>query len=143
MPHVTNKIEHGPLTFDCGEDTIIGGRLVEVKSDGTIKHTTANTKKCVGVAIDDARPLDGQSVDGYNVTAAIIRSETAVGYRGVWRLEFSAAADCGDLLVADADGKVTPYTSGTTTFDQVIGMCIEAGGVLINKRGRVLLRIAS
>lgn len=141
MPHITNKMEHGPLTFDCGTDTIIGGRLVELKTDGTIKHTTAGTKKFIGVAIDDAMPLAGQAVDGYNVSANIMHSEVAVGYRGVWRLEYAAAAACGDWLVAAADGKVTPYTSGTSTFDQIIGRCVEPGGVLINKRGRTLLTI--
>lgn len=140
MPHITEKFAHGPVTYDVGTDTVIGGRLVMLEADATIIHTTLNTNKCVGVAVDDAKPLSGQVVDGYHATAAIVRSQTAVAYRGVWRLEFSVAATAGDRLVADAAGKVRPWTAGTTTFDQVIGMALE--NVLINKRGKVLLMIA-
>lgn len=139
MPHITAKFEHGPVTYDVGTDTVIGGRLVMLEADATIKHTTLNTNKCVGVATDDARPLSGQAVDGYNVTSAIVRSQTAVAYRGVWRLEFDTAAVAGDRLVAAADGKVRPWTAGTTTFDQVIGRALE--NVLINNRGKVLLML--
>lgn len=139
MPHRTMKFEHGPLTYDVGVDTVIGGRLVEIKTDGTIKHTTAATKRCVGMAQDDAKPLTGQAVDGYTVTSAIVRSSTAVAYRGVARLLYAAAASCGDLLVAAADGKVIPFADATHTFDQVVGRCIEGGGVLIDTLGRSMI----
>jgi hypothetical protein len=143
MPHVTCVLEHGPEAFhDCGTNTIIGGRLVMPDAaTGYIKHTTAATTKCLGVATDDAGPLAGQSVSGYDVTSAILPSETAVAFRGVWKLEFSVAAAFGDLLVADADGKVKPYTAGTSTFDQIIGKCVERSGVLINTRGKVRLTL--
>lgn len=139
MPHVTERFGTGPVTYNVGVDTVIGGRLVEVKTDGTIKHTTAATKKCVGIATDDAKPLTGQSTDGYNVSAAIIRDDVAVARIGVYPLIFSVASGNGDFLVADADGKVKPQTVGTTTFDQIVGRCVEKGGVLINTTGLVAL----
>lgn len=139
MPHRTIKLEHGPVTYDVGVDTVIGGRLVEIKADGTIKHTTAATAKCIGMAQDDAQPLTGQAVDGYNVTSAIVRSSTAIAYRGIARLLYAAAAGCGDRLVAAADGKVIPFAGGTHTFDQVVGRCLEPNGVLINTLGRSII----
>lgn len=147
MPHITQKMEAGPLTFNVGTNTVVGGQLVMVDGSTTfIKPTTANTTKCLGVALDDAKPLAGQVVDGVigvqgggGVTANIVRPDVAVAYCGVYRLTYSVAANFGDPLVADAAGKVKPYTPGTTTFDQIVARCVEPAGVLINTRGRTLL----
>lgn len=143
MPHLTQKLATGPFTCNCGPNTIIGGRLVmpDTVNLGMVIHTTLATTKCLGVALDDAIPLSGQTVDGYAVTAAIIRSEFAVAWEGIYWLDFSVAATFGDLLVADAAGKVRPYTAGTSTYDQIIGRCVEPKNVLINTRGRVRLAI--
>lgn len=142
-------MEAGPLTFDVGLNTVVGGQLVMVDgTTGTIKATTSGTTKCLGVALDDAMPLAGQATDGTvgvqgggGVTAAIIRHNVAVANQGVYRLTYSVAAAFGDWLVADTAGKVKPYTAGTTTFDLIVGRCVEPAGVLINTRGRTMLTI--
>lgn len=148
MPHITQKMEAGPLTFDVGTNTVVGGQLVMSMTGGFIAPTTSATTKCLGVALDDAKPLAGQAVDGTvgvqgggGVTSAIVRSTTAVASEGVYRLTYSVAAAFGDLLVADTAGKVKPYTAGTTTFDQIVGRCVEPLGVLINARGRTRLEL--
>lgn len=142
MPHVTEKFGDGRPTYNCGVNTIVGGRLVMPDgTTGNIIHAALNTKLCLGVATDDALPDGSQTTSGYNVTSAIIRPDVAVARVGIYRLWYAANCAFGTFLVAAANGYVTPYTSGTSTFDQIVGRCDEPGGVVIatNVRGRVRL----
>jgi hypothetical protein len=148
MPTMTQKFEKGPLTFNVGPNSVIGGRLVmpDTGNPGTIIHTTLNTTKCLGVALMDAMPLSGQTVDGFAVTSAIVRPDVAVATEGVYRLWASAAINFGDRVVADASGYIKAYTAGTSTFDQIVGKCVEPGGIAapisgVNQRGKILLDI--
>lgn len=145
---MTQKFEAGPLTFNVGPNTIIGGRLVmpDTGNAGTIIHTTLNATDVLGVALMDAAPLSGQTVDGFAVTSAITRPDVAVANEGVYRLWASGAIGFGKRVVADANGYVKQYTAGTSTFDQIIGKCVEPGGIPapisgVNQRGKILLDI--
>ena len=142
MPHVTEVWGTGRPTYNCGANTITGGRLV--MPDGTtgkIIHAAANSKLCLGVAVDDAVPDGSQTTEGYNVTAAIIRPDVAVARYGVYSLTFAANCPFGSFVVCAANGTVTPYTSGTSTYDQIVCRCVETGGVVIATKvtGRVAL----
>lgn len=148
MPSLVQKFEKGPLTFNCGPNTITGGRLVmpDTGNPGNIIHTTLNTPNCLGVALLDAAPLSGQTVDGFAVSSAIIRPDVAVANEGVYRLWASAAIPFGSYVVADANGYVKAYTAGTSTYDQIVGKCVEPNGISapisgVNQRGKVLIDI--
>lgn len=133
MPAVTNLFEHGPITYPVSASTS-GGQLVEAVSGGTVAPAAAGSVVVLGVAVKNAEPSDAgaTSTTAYGadvVDASWPRDEVAVAYRGVFRVTYAAAAAFGDLLVAAANGQVTPYTAGTTTFDAIVGRCVEPGGV--------------
>lgn len=145
MPTAVERFRDGPITYNVGTNTVIGGRLVMPDgTTGTIKHATAGTTLCLGVAKMDARPEAGQATEGYAVTSALIRPDVAVARAPhVYDLTFTANCGWGVHVVCAADGKVTPYTPGTSTFDQIVGKCIEPKGVVVATKvtGRVELYV--
>lgn len=144
MPHIVEKFKLGPVTYNVGTNTVIGGRFVvpdTVAGDGTIMHAgSAGATDVIGVALDDAQPLAGQSTSGANVSAAIVRPEVDVAHVGVFRLEYAATASFGDLLVTSDDGRVQPRAA--ETFDAVVGRCVEPEGVaLAGDRGKTRVSV--
>lgn len=147
MPAVTNLFEHGPITYTVSASTS-GGQLVAAQSDGTVAPAAADSTAVLGVAVKNAEPSDAgaSSTTAYGedvVDVSWPRPEVAVAYRGVYRVTYAAAASFGDLLVAAASGQVTPYTAGTSTFDQIVGRCVETGGVAAaGDRGKTMIGTA-
>lgn len=144
MPHIVEKFNGGPVTYNVGTNTVLGGRVVipdATAADGTIMHANADgVLNAIGVALDDAEPLAGQTTSGSNVTAAIVRPEVAVAHQGVYRLEFAGAVGFGDLVVAAADGRV--QARAAETFEAVVGKCIEPEGVAAaGTRGKVRVSV--
>jgi hypothetical protein len=80
-------------------------------------------------------PLLDQSILGFSVPV----------YNNVdINVQYAATAQFGELLVAAANGAVTPYTSGTSTFDKVVGRCTQPGGVTVSSGtvlGRAFIRV--
>lgn len=87
----------------------------------------ANAVNVIGVAMNDAQPYNslvdtttGQTpVMAYPVADRV----TVVNHCEV-NVTYAAAATCGEKLVAAANGQVTPYTAGTSTFDEIVGYCL-------------------
>lgn len=74
--------------------SIIGGRVIQVAGNGTIKHADAASTSTLGVAGFDAKA--GDVVTTYS--------------GGVQRPVASGAIAAGDVVAAAADGKVAKYT---------------------------------
>lgn len=131
---------HGPETYQVS-GAVTGGQLV-VPDGQQITVAAAGATDVLGVAVQDADLASNQNTSGTNVTAAIDRQEVAVAYRGVYRLTFDGAgsgAAFGALLVAGASGTVDAYTAGTSTYDAIVGKCVEPAGATAGNEARVRL----
>jgi hypothetical protein len=137
MAAVVVKYENGPVTFTASAP-VLGGRVVKADGSGGVIHSTAGAVNFFGVAQTDAAAT-GLTHDGPNITTVHSPTEVAVIMRGAVRCEFTADCAAGALVVCAADGKVTPYTPGTSTFDQIVGRCLAAVDVSENPRGLVFV----
>jgi hypothetical protein len=138
---------HGPPTVEVAVAVTKGQGLEwDTANPGKVKPWTAGATRLVGIAHTDAAPAAANAVNNFaplpRVTAAQVGpTETRVTY--------AAAAAAGDLLVAAADGKVTPIAApgGTyaaadiTNTRAVVGRCTEPAGVAAGAVGRCRLYI--
>jgi hypothetical protein len=149
--------EKGPLTFSAtttaNSGLIKGGQLVEADgTTGRIRVAQANSVRCLGVAMGDASPSDYSNADtadswGNNITNFHFPpNEVAVAYQGVFRLTVPSAVttiDNGDLVKCAALGLVVRHSQGgAATFDQIIGRCVEPGGIAAGGTGKILISLA-
>ena len=154
MPGLLQTFDTGPLTFSAttvaNGGNIKGGMLVEPDgATGRIKPASANSVKCLGVAMGDASASDYANADttdtwGNTVVNAIYPpNETAVAWQGVFVLKVAAATaavNLGDLVKCAANGEVQLSSQGgAATFDQVIGRCVEPAGIAAGATGRIML----
>lgn len=140
--------ERGPLSFSANVN-ITGGLLVEPDSTtGRIKPATAGTVACLGVAMGDASAVNYANADttdawGNNITNFHFPpNEVAVAYQGVFRLKAFGAITFGQLVVSGlnvvgTNGIVVPRVA--QVLDQVIGRCVEPGGIADGAEGKILL----
>lgn len=134
MPGSYPTLQLGPATYEVSA-TVTGGQLVMVDgTTGKVKPTTGQVAVVLGVALNDAVPAGSGSQLNY----ATARKEVSVAY-GPAEVVLTAAANIafGQKVVAAAAGQVTPGT--TPTFDQIVGICTEPGGILSGATGRVRL----
>lgn len=143
MSAVTNIFEQGPISYQVSE-SVTGGQLVEpdTSNAGMVHPAAAGSVTVLGVALSDAEPNndDAESTTSYGAhftDASWPRPEVAVAYRGVFRLTAGSDLDFGELVVAKASGAVTAYTAGTSTFDAVVGRCVEPAGVTSGSKGKI------
>lgn len=152
MSGVRPYLCEGPETYEVSA-AVTGGQGVEPDTSagnaGKVKPWAAGTVKGLGVAETDAQPSTntfGSGSTGYGsafVDVSVPSNETAVRGDGVYYMTYAAAANFGDLLIAAANGQVTTYTNATTsTYDKVIGRCVEPLGVGVGASGRVRLLLA-
>lgn len=147
MPGVLHTFDKGPLTFSANVN-ILGGMVVEPDgTTGRIKPATAASTKCIGVALGDAAAYNyapADSTDAWGNSIANMNpfppNETAVAFQGVMKLKAAGAIAFGDLVIAAANGEVA--TIGAGTFAQVIGRCVEPGGIASGARGKINLSMA-
>lgn len=155
MPGIRPVFEKGsPLTF--GATTVAnGGNMkagIMVEPDGTtgkIKPATAGTVKCLGVLVtntaasnygvtDGADAWDNPVIDNshqYPVQAAVAAS-------GVWKLKVTGAVAFGQRVKCGANGSIVPDSAGgAATLGQLIGQCVEPGGIADGARGRIRLGV--
>ena len=145
MAGIRPVLEFGPLSFSANVN-INGGQLVEpdAGNPGFIKPATAATTKCLGVAHGDAAGLPAPnktSSDAWgNPTymAHVPPNEVAVAIHGVWRLTASGAIPFGNYVVCGANGVVVDG-GATPNALQVVGRCVEPGGIADGARGKILL----
>lgn len=141
IPQVTKQ---GPRTYTPVEP-ILGGQLVEARaagaiagqgaSGGPIGVAAAGSLKVVGVALTDAQApsalvttpvvVNGRPVLG----AAPLPTSVAVAYGGIEvPVTYVAAATFGDLLIAAANGQVTP-AGAAPDARSIVGRCTAPAGV--------------
>jgi hypothetical protein len=132
------KFKHGPVSYQVAS-AVSGGQLVMPNSttagDVKVKAATAAATTVLGVAATDAAPLTEPALptgtDDNNplLESSALMPNTAVYNHVVINVTYTGAANFGELLVAGASGQVTAYTAGTSTYDTVVGRCVQPGGV--------------
>jgi hypothetical protein len=107
---------------------ITGGQLCIVTSVSgvdTVEVAGANALNVMGVALIDA--TTDALIASANAAGPIVgwpeADRVTLGCHGIFPVTYAANATAGVLLVAAANGQVTPYTPGTSTFDQIVGRC--------------------
>lgn len=86
---------------------------------------TANSTAVLGIAMHDALPY-GSILSAIPILAVPGNDRLTIGAHGEFDVVYAANATIGVPLVAAANGQVTPYTAGTSTFDQIVGYCTES-----------------
>jgi hypothetical protein len=134
LPHV----KMGPVNKQVAT-LIFGGQLVQPNTqayggtDYTVTPATAASVSVLGVAGKDANVVSTQTgaANTYGepqIDISILDDYTSVYYGGIdilcW---YSAQCYEGALLMAGANGTVTPFTG--TTYSQIVGRCTINGGV--------------
>ncbi|QDQ93712.1 hypothetical protein FND50_25115 [Rhodococcus sp. WB9] len=143
IPQIT---QGGPKTFTPNE-VVLGGQLVETIDNGRVKPAAAGSFRVVGVALTDGQsPETAQGGTTYDsigrpiINAMPIPTAVSVAYGGTeTRVTYSAAAKCGEKLVATAAGTVGP-AGATPDARTIVGICTQPGGVAAAGVG--LIRIA-
>lgn len=134
MSGVLPVLWDGPDTCEVSA-AVTGGQLVEVDgSTGKVKPASAGSKTVLGVALEDGQPAGSAPTNPVNTSWP--PAQISIADDVDIRVTYAAVATYGVWLVAAANGQVTPYTSGTSTFDQVVGRCTEPAGVAAGATGR-------
>lgn len=128
--------KQGPATFTPADNAAVtGGHLVEAVAPDRVQLAGAASVKVLGIAvIDGIAPEDlvltPTTVNGRSVlNTAVLPTKVSVVYGGMEApCEYAAAAAFGDLLVAAANGTVTP-AGATPDARTLVGRCTEPGGV--------------
>lgn len=117
--------QDGPITFPVAS-AVAKGQLVmpDSTTPSSVKVATAGSTNVLGVAMKAAVNAGGTGSQS-DTDRAGIGPTTSVALSGVVRVTFASAANPGDMLVAAANGAVTKYTAGTSTFDQVVGSAMS------------------
>lgn len=143
MSNATMRTMQGPQPFEVAE-LVIDGQVVEARADGLVGVAAAGSNRVVGVAVTSGIQEGGnttvtQDAVGRPIVNAMPLPKTvsvAGGGIEVSGVKFAAAAQFGDLLIAAANGTVTP-AGAAPDARQVVGRCTSPGGVAANARGRV------
>lgn len=148
MPAIPQVTKTGPRTYTPKSGVSIkGGQLVEGVAGGRIQPAAAASVKVVGVALTDAiapedlvlTPTTGG--DGRPVlNTAVLPTKVACAYGGTEvPVTYAANANFGDLLVAAANGTVTP-AGATPDARTIVGRCTESSGVVVATNAVGLMR---
>jgi len=145
MANAVPAYESGPITYQVNQ-AVVGGQIVQLDTGGMVKPAVANSVIALGVATKDAIPTgtnQNPTVVGVpqSINLSPISAYTAVAMTGVWRLTNGGggALALGDLVVCAASGAVQKYTAGTSTFDQIIGKCVDPAGIAAGQVGLILI----
>lgn len=143
----------GPDTYECNSG-VEGGQLVEVDAaTGKIKTCTADSPKVLGVALYTARPAGTAYTDttGYNETRvdySVPQEFVAVAWQGTYKLTATGAIAFGEKVVSAATGTVkpipavtTPTAGDVTNTRNIVGMCVEPGGISSGSQGLIRLSL--
>lgn len=152
MPDVVAHKRFGPDTFVVNA-TVDGGQLVEPDTGGLVKVCTADSLKCLGVALFRAEPAATTGVDtvyGYpRVGMDVPRSELSVASTGTFKLTASGTINFGDLVVPAASGAVKALANAGAAYVQaeanatraIVGVCVEPLGIASGQTGRIRLKL--
>ena len=137
--------KQGPKTFKPAE-LIVGGQVVEARAAGRVGVAAAGTTKYLGVAVIDginpeavvATPVTVQGRPVLN--AAALPTNVAVAYGGMEvPVTYAGAAAFGDVLIAAANGQVTP-AGATPDGRSIVGICTAPAGVAAGAVGLMRTR---
>lgn len=148
MPGITQVTTGGPRTYTPKAGVSIkGGQLVEATTGSRIQPAAAGSVKVVGVALTDAiapedlvlAPTTG--ADGRSVlNTVVLPTKVACAYGAVEvPVTYAADAAFGELLIAAANGTVTP-AGATPDARTIVGRCTEPGGVVVATKAVGLFR---
>lgn len=111
--------------------------MPDTANPGMVLPATAAATNVLGVALTDAAPY-GAPTSPLNIGAFTDKVAVAYGPADV-DLVYTAACADGQLVIAGANGQVTPAAAGPAS-DQVVGKCTQPGGVAAGAAGRCRLR---
>lgn len=140
MSGVVPRYKSGPPSYQVVE-AVKGGQLVEARTGSKVGVAAAGSIKVLGVAGSDAQPQADQSGNttsyGAPVTDVSVPQDYVAVHAGDCTIPvtYTTATAFGDLITCTGSGKVGKYTAGTTTYDAVIGRCVEPAGVSANTTG--------
>ena len=117
--------QDGPITFQCAS-AVPKGALVQRDdtNTGQSKVPSAGGRNVLGLAMKAGAP-SGDATAHSATNRAGFGDQVPVALEGVVRVTFASSAAPGDMLVAAANGQVTAYTTGTSTYDQIVGTAME------------------
>lgn len=151
MSGVSIVTKTGPRSYSpASGQTITGGQLVEATTGGRIKAAASGSVKVLGVALTDAIAPEDVTTTASGTPPTLVAvpqpTRTAVAYGHVEvPVTYAANATFGQLLVAAADGKVTPAAEfdaeAPTDPALIIGRCTEPNGVTVATNPVGLARI--
>lgn len=131
MPGRMIKWEKGPVTRQVNT-AVVGGDVVQVRTDGKIEKAAAGSFTVIGVALADAAPAasgEGTTSYGAPVLDISLPGDRVAVARGCWvKVSYAAAASDGAKLIAAANGTVTP-AGAAPDARSVIGECAQVGGM--------------
>lgn len=148
MPAIPQVTKTGPRTYVSASGVAItAGQVVEARAGGRIGPAAAGSFVVLGVAIQDAiAPEDlvttPTTVGGRSVlNTAVLPQNVAVAYAPAEvPVTYAAAATFGQLLVAAANGQVTPAGAAADPRT-IIGRCTAPAGVGAGSIGLMRLGI--
>lgn len=107
---------------------ISGGVLVigaVVSGVDTLEVAGALALNVLGVALIDGT-TDALIASTTPLVAWPEADRITIGAHGIFPVTYTANCTVGTWLVAGAAGAVTPYTAGTSTFDEIVGYCTQS-----------------
>jgi len=139
----------GPASYQVS--ALVNGGLLVAADSGTattVSPAGAGSKLVLGVAGNDAAPIPNQAGDtdtmagGSPLVDISVLSDYVSVYSSGYDMHVTYAANCpfGTLLMAAANGTVTPYVAGTA--DQIVGRCTQPGGVTTSANAVGRMRVS-
>lgn len=139
MTAVTPRYTDKPITYTV-QAVVAGGQLVDADQNvvtdppSVTGPSAANSKLCLGVALEDAAPPGTDS----STDAAARPPLTPVARNVVVPVTFTAASKIGDRLKCAANGAVTVWVDGTDDPALIVGQTRDAS-VSANTVGLALI----
>lgn len=102
----------GPEVTMTTTAAVLGGRLVEISGDRSIRHAASASQKVMGVAKQDA---------------SAVGDKVGVATSGVYNLLVETAVAAGDLAIVSAagDGRIAPQAAADARA--IVGIVLAAG----------------
>jgi hypothetical protein len=159
--------EKGPITLSVAlSNVILGGNVVMSDPTNTGSNYVVAAKgpssnkgavTVIGVALNDAvgpSVSQGSTDPLGNAILALTQypNQVTVALIGVFNLVYAGTCAFGGLVRTvdgatagqTTAGQVYPYTAGSTTYDEIIGKCIQPGGVTaVGATGLTIVGIGS
>lgn len=148
MPAIPQVTRTGPRTYvPASGVSVLAGQVVEARAGGRIGPAAAGSLVVLGVALQDAIAPEDLVTTATTVAqrsvlnTAVLPQNVAVAYGNVETLvTYAAAATFGQLLVAAANGQVTP-AGAAPDARTIIGRCTAPAGVGAGAVGLIRLGI--